>query len=73
MLGLSAAPAAFDLGGMGALNIDPGLMLTVGLSLDSRGERSFLATVPAVVVGTFLYSQALSQDLSNALVVRFSN
>ena len=73
MLGFSVAPAAFDLGSLGVLNIDPGLMFTLGLSLDSRGARSFPNTVPASVVGIVLYAQALSQDLSNAVVVRFSN
>ena len=73
VLGFSTAPAAFDLGSLGVLNIAPGPMLTLGMSLDSRGGRSLPAMVPASVAGASLYAQALSQDLSNALVVRFSN
>lgn len=73
ILGLSAAPAALNLGALGILNIDPGPMLTLGISLDGTGARSFPNTVPAGAVGAVLYAQAVSQDLSNAVLVRFSN
>ncbi len=68
---MSAAPGYFDLGAFGPLALSPSSLVLAPAALDPLGKFTWNVTVPSGLQNVSLYFQAVSQDLSNAMVVRF--
>jgi len=71
ILGLSLGVAPLDLGPIGTLIVDTQTLVPVFLTLDQKGAASLGATVPRGTAGLTLHAQAIANELTNAMVVRF--
>lgn len=68
---LGIAPLKLALPPFGTLGVNLGGAVLLPVTLDPLGAVSIPVTVPTGVAGVVLYSQAIHQDLSNALTIQF--
>ena len=73
VIGVSLGSTRLGLGPFGPFLLDQPTLVLVFLKLDSKGEASLQGQVPASLAGMTVYAQAANTELSNAVVVRFSN